>query len=91
MSALFDPRPDQLAAWSAWVASRPKIVREMAERINPWTLYRLKTTDQRVTLVSFAEDRTVRVRVTSEHNGPWVVDREVFGINPDDLEPAAGQ
>lgn len=86
MAHYIEPTPDQQRAWREWVAERPPVVRRIAERFDPWTLYRLKTTNQRVTLLSISEDHTVTVAVTGEFN-LVMHDRQVFGINPDDLEP----
>ena len=49
--------------WSDWVAERPDNVRAVAEKLNPWTLYRLKTTGQRVTIASFSEGEDESVTV----------------------------
>lgn len=46
----------------------------------------LKPTGQRVTIYSYSEDGTVTVNVTGEYN-LTMFDTQVFGINPDDLEP----
>jgi hypothetical protein len=72
-------------AYQAWVESRPEVVKEIAKRLPPNKLYRLKTTWQRVTMYSINEDGTVTVDITGDYN---LIDfsRRVFGINPDDLE-----
>lgn len=88
MARFCEPTEEQESGYHAWVKTRPPVVREIAERLEPWSLYRMKSTDQLVTLYSISEDGTVTVNVTSEFNGPWVMDRQVFGIEPDDLEPA---
>ncbi len=81
-----EPTPEQLQEWKDWVASRPECVRKIAERFEPWSLYRLKSTGQRVTLRSFYEDGTVSVFVLGKFNF-LIHERCVFGIDPDDLEP----
>ena len=90
MSRIMEPTPEQEAGWRAWVASRPPAVRAAAERFDPLSVYRLKTSGQRVTLFSFSEapDGTVTltVNVTGAYNAV-ICDRGVFGIHPDDLEP----
>lgn len=73
------------AEFQEWLEGRPAIVREIAERLRPDKLYRLKTTGQRVTMYSINEDGTVTVDVTGRFN-LIAFDRQVFGINPDDLE-----
>jgi hypothetical protein len=59
-----EPTPEQEKMWSDWVAERPDNVRAVAEKLNPWTLYRLKTTGQRVTIASFSEGEDESVTVT---------------------------
>ena len=50
-----NPTPEQLREWDRWVADRPEHVRSVAERFNPWTLYRLTTTGQRCSVIGFHE------------------------------------
>ena len=86
MARWTEPTAEEEAGWKEWVATRPDVVRKIGERLEPWQLYRLKTTGQRVTLYSISEDGTVTVDITGEYNA-ILFDRQVFGINPDDLEP----
>jgi len=79
-----EPTNEQLAAWKAWLAERPENVRCIGERLDPWTLYRMKSTNQRVTIAAIAENATVRVNVTGEFNLIGF-ERSVFGVDPDDL------
>lgn len=84
------PTEEQERGLADWVAERPPAVRAVAERFNPWTLYRMKSTGQRVTVVSFGEPDhggavTLKVLVSGEFN-VVIFDREVFGIKPEDLE-----
>jgi hypothetical protein len=82
------------AAWQEWVDSRPAVVKGIAERLRPDKLYRMKSTRQRVTMHSINENGTVTVDVTGRFN-LIDFDRQVFGIDPDDLEecdlPTAGE
>lgn len=86
MSRLTQPTPEEEAEWKEWVASRPDSVRIVAEKLDPWTLYRMKSTGNRCTLISIFENGTVKVSITGEFNAV-MFDREVFGIDPGDLEP----
>lgn len=90
MARWAEPEHGDEQAYLAWVATRPDVVRAVAERFRPWELYRLKSTGHRVYPLSFgeAEDGTVTltVAVTGEFN-LITFDRQVFGIKPDDLEP----
>ncbi len=98
MAQFTEPTSKHKAGWSQWVAERPDNVREVAERFNPWTLYHMKDTNQRVTLYSFGEQAdggvTLTVNITGEFN-LISFDRQVFGIDPDSLEecdlPAEGE
>ena len=90
MARIMEPTPEQLDGYRAWVASRPPNVRAVAERFEPWGLYRLKPTGPRVIVLSFGEEEdgrvTLTVHVSAEYNFT-LFERNVFGINPDDLEP----
>lgn len=72
-------------AWREWVASRPEAVRVTCEKWPPDRLYRMSPTGQRVTILSYGEDGTVRVFVSGAYNF-CLMPREVFGVDPTDLE-----
>ncbi len=91
MARFTQPTPELEAGWNEWVRSRPDNIRAVAERFDPWSLYRLKSPGHRVTIFSFGEVEdsdavTLTVAVSSEYN-LVAFSRRVFGINPDDLEP----
>jgi len=87
MARFSTPTIETTAAWDAWVTKRPHAVKGMIAnyRLDPWTLYRLKSTSQRVYLMSFNDNGTVKVAVTGEFN-LVTHERAVFGIDPADLE-----
>ena len=85
MARFENPTAAQECEWREWVAGRPESVREIAERFDPWALYRMHSTGQRVQLVSIFEDGTVSVAVFGEFN-LVAFERRVFGIDPNDLE-----
>src|SRR5262245_52877430 len=91
MARIHEPTSEEEAGWKEWVASRPPAVRKVAERFDPWTLYRMKSTGHRVTLYSFGEGRDgCKVSLTVNVLGAFnlvTFERRVFGIDPDDLEP----
>ncbi len=87
MARFVEPTEAELAEFAEWLKDRPAIIQELAARIDPWSLYLLKTTGQRVTLVAYAEDGTVRVDVAACVNPGLLFERTVFGVNPDNLEP----
>lgn len=82
------------SAWDAWVASRPPVVQELCALLPPDRLYLLKSSGHRVTIASYAENRTVTVDVTGAFNA-LTFERQVFGVKPEDLEecdfPADGE
>lgn len=88
MANVFEPSPEQVSKWNAWVQERPEAVRAVADKIFPWKLYRIISTGHRVTVVSFDEHEdghvTCRVVVGGEFN-LVAFEREVFGIDPEDL------
>ena len=86
MARWTEPTVEDEESWREFVVDLPASIRGIGERLYPWELYRLKTTDQRVTLYSISENGTVTVEITGEFND-ILFDRQVFGINPDDLEP----
>jgi hypothetical protein len=80
-----EPTKKQQDGYRKWVRALPKRPREIAERFDVWTLYRLKDTGDRVTIASFCDDGTLTVVVSGKFN---LIDfeRRVFGIPPEDLE-----
>ena len=89
MAEFFEPTKEQKIEWGKWVSDRPDDVRRVAERFNPWTLYRMKSTGQRVSVYSYGEqedgETTLTVNITGDYNRV-AFNRQVFGINPNDLE-----
>lgn len=90
MARIIEPTDEQVEGYRAWVASRPAHVRAVAERFEPWSLYRIKPSGHRVTVLSFGEQKdgsvTLTVNVRAEFNFV-MFERQVFGVKPDDLEP----
>ena len=88
------PTKTQEKRYRQWVRKLPKKARALAERFDIWTLYRLKSSGDRVTLHSFNDDGTITVIVSGKFN-LVMFERQVFGIAPDDLEecdlPAADE
>lgn len=71
--------------WEKWVSTRPKVIQDMCKKLPPGRLYKMKGTGQKVTIVSYSEDRTVTVSVDGRYN-LVTFDRNVFGVDPDSLE-----
>jgi hypothetical protein len=94
MPRLVEPSAEDLATHQAWLESRPPAIRAVAERLDPWKLYRLRTTGQIVGLYSLSEADppkyptvTATVTVLREYSVIPMPDFQVFGIDPDDLAP----
>lgn len=71
--------------WNTWLATRPQSVQDLARRLPPNRLYRLKSSGRRVTIHSYSEDGTLTVNITGQYNY-ITFNRRVFGIAPDNLE-----
>jgi hypothetical protein len=82
-----EPTADEERLYREWVTTRPAVVRAIAERVDPWSVYRLTATGPRVRVVSIAESGTVTVDVDGTLNAVAFA-RQVFGIDPQDLVPA---
>lgn len=85
MAKIIEWTDEQQNGWGEWVASQPEIIQDLCRRFPPCNLYRLRYTNQKVTIVSYCEDGTLIVNVSGEYNA-IMFDQEVFGIKPDDLE-----
>ena len=90
MARYTEPTPEQEAAYHVWVAERSPQVRAVAERFDPWSLYRLTTTGHRVIVKAFNEAAdgsvTLRVGVHAQFNAV-MFEYDVFGIPASELEP----
>jgi hypothetical protein len=80
---------EQFDTWQKWLAERPPIIRELAEKFPPWKRYIIRDDDSEDAdktsrfagyPVSYDENGTVTVTVES----PFFP-RMVFGLKPEDL------
>ena len=88
MARFKEPTAKQKRGWAKWVESRPPNVRAVAERFDPWSLYRMGS--NRVTVQSFGEDKDGRVTLTVGVSGDFnavIFERSVFGVDPESLTP----
>ena len=88
MANIMKPTPENLEEHSRWLEELPPQEKVIMEKFPPWKLYRLKSTDQRVTIMSIGTyDNIVkfRVAITGKYN-TLLFDRQVFGVDPEDLE-----
>lgn len=81
----YDPTDAQLREWNQWLNGRPQVIQDLAARFPPWKLFRLKDSGHRVVPYSFNEDGTLTVTVLGKFNFV-AFDRNVFGIDPADLD-----
>jgi hypothetical protein len=77
---------------SAWYKALSEKVRERVDAYPPTKKYRMKATGRIVTLVSYDEDKngdcnTVTVEVSQDNNPSLLYERQVFGVEFDELEP----
>src|SRR5580765_7300966 len=90
MARYFEPTPTQEADYAEWCIQRPEKVRVVAEQFEPWSLFKMKATGQRVVVTSFGETKDGNISLTVLVSGRFNLtqfEREVFGISPDELEP----
>jgi hypothetical protein len=76
---------------SAWYKALSEKVRERVNAYPPTKKYKMKATGRIVTLVSYDEDKngdcnTVTVDVSRDDNPSLLFEREVFGVEFDELE-----
>lgn len=86
MKKLFEMTQEDQAEHDAWVESRPPVVKEIARKLDPQYCYLLKTSNQFVTMYSISENGTVTVNVLAALNPGLDFERQVFGVDPDDLQ-----
>jgi hypothetical protein len=100
MAYIVEPTEQMREDWGRWLASRPEAVRRAIEenKLEPWKLYRLKSSGHRVVIVSALEHEVGPVTLKVEVSGRFnllVHERQVFGVALDDLEecdlPSAGE
>jgi hypothetical protein len=90
MARIFEPTEELERGHAKFLRSLPAAVRVVAERFDPWTLYRMKSTKHYVSVMSFSEGLDDRVTLTVFVGGKYnavLFERQVFGVDPTDLEP----
>lgn len=93
MSKWMQPTEEVLAKWKEWLAGRPPHVRVVAEKYDPWTVFRLgkSANAKRVIVTGYDEfpDGVValRVMVTQPLNNDTFLafERTVIGISQEEL------
>lgn len=74
-----------------WLKGRPKIIKDLANKLNPFLRYRIKSTGQHCDIYSYSEDGTVTVAVNGYDKEILNIMNQsiqvnVFGLSPDDIE-----
>jgi hypothetical protein len=78
--------PVQRAEWEAWLATRPKKVREVASAYPPWHTYELLSTGQLCSIQHYDEHDDGSVTLSIIAWREWLpLPIGVFGIDPEDL------
>ena len=88
MANIIEPTPENLEEHSKWLEELPPNEREIMEKYPPWKLYRMKSTGQRVTILSvgtFDDGIKFRVNISGKYNA-ILFERQVFGVDYEDLE-----
>ncbi len=84
------PTKEDIEAWNEFLKDPEHApVSELAARFPPWDLFRMTDTEQIVYVVSYSEDGTIKVYIDPENNSEldFRTGCEVFGVDPDKLEP----
>jgi len=76
----------QQQVWDEWVKTRPECIQKMCASHPADNIYQMKSTKQIVTMISYSEDGTVKVEITNKYVNQVAFDREVFGVDINDLE-----
>lgn len=74
-----------------WLKGRPKIIKDMANKLNPFLRYRIKSTGQHCDIYSYSENNTITVTVNGHDKEALniayqAVQVNVFGLELDDVE-----
>lgn len=83
-----EPTPEQQKSWDDWKAAQPPHVQEMANRFDPWTLFRLKN-GPRVYVMGYDVDKETQavsliVDIDARFNCV-VLEHLLSGVPPEDL------
>lgn len=90
MANWFEPTEENLASFKEWIATRPEHIRPVVARFPPWGLFKMRDTGQRVTVYCVSEHKDGGISLVVDVTGQFnflLMERRVFGIDPDNLEP----
>jgi hypothetical protein len=72
--------------FEAGLKMAPAAIKKVAKKYLPWFLYRYEKANQYVLISEYSNNGTVLVSVLEKYNPEIGVERDVFGVNPSDLE-----
>jgi hypothetical protein len=89
---VFEPLKSHERIYQRWLAGEPEVIRKVAERFDPWTLYLMRSTGKKVMVRAFVASgdlRMVLLRVsTIDVDAETLLGVEsISNVDPDDLEP----
>jgi hypothetical protein len=89
MANIIEPDEEYMREYEKMFEILPTNQQEVIKKFPPWKLYRLKSTNQRVEILTIGTDKDNTVKFRVDISGKYnmiLFDRQVFGIDPDDLE-----
>lgn len=90
MVRIHQPTLEDETKYKAWLSNIPSRFRKIAEQFDPWSVYRMKSTRHLVMLYGFDETEygIMLIVLFLKDFNPFVpFNRNVFEVNPNDLEP----
>lgn len=85
MARVYEPTLSQVAAWVLQVRSMTAAARAVWERVDPWTLYRIKPNGFRVLIGEVSDDGAIKVNLSPDYNF-LIGDAWISGVKVDELE-----
>ena len=72
-----------------WYEERPDHIKAAIKRTPPYVLYRLNSTGASVFIIAYGDDGTLTIALRQHLNADRLLfmERDVFGIPPEDLTP----
>jgi hypothetical protein len=86
---IFEPTSEELKIYEIWLETLSINEREVMKKYKVWKLYKLKSTNQKITIYSVYLNDNDEVKLTVIVSSKYNLisfERQVFGIDPEDLE-----
>ena len=84
MAKYFEPTQEEVDGWRVFKESLPEKIRIVADKFEPWRLYKMSSTGHRCYVHSIGEDGTMMMTVSDKYN-LVMYPRIVFGIPAEEL------